>query len=106
MKAVMYTAPFGNPDALLATSAEVTVVDGSAAAWRDFSFSSPPTVTYGTLYCLGIHSGSANQTARYAHDTAADGLKFNTGDTYSDGATNPFGTATNDNKDMSIYASP
>ncbi|HWM43608.1 MAG TPA: hypothetical protein VNP36_14325, partial [Burkholderiales bacterium] len=106
MKAVIYTAPLGTPDALISTSAEVTVVKGSPAAWRDFPFSSPPSVTSGTLYCLGIHSGSANQSARYAHDTAADSLKWNSGDTYSDGPASPFGTPTIGSKDMSIYASP
>ena len=104
MKAVIYNAPAGTPTTLVATSAEVTVTDGQAAGWVDFTFAAPPTLPPG-LYMLGLHGGANTTTIRWAHDVITGGTKF-WSDTYSDGALATATGVSTASREVSIYASP
>ncbi|HEY8777432.1 MAG TPA: hypothetical protein VIM33_13285, partial [Gaiellaceae bacterium] len=72
------------------------------AGWYDLVFSAPVALQAGT-YWIGVISGaSANVTGfRYSN---VNGIRaFNT-NSYAAGPSNPFGTATVDSEQMSIYA--
>jgi hypothetical protein len=102
LKAVIYSDVAGVPTALLGTSVEVTITDGQAPGWVDFTFSVPIDLLAGT-YWLGLIAGDVSVTARYAYDTVTGALRYN-GDTYVGGATNPFGATSTDVRQISVYA--
>ena len=60
MKAVVYAASGFNPGTLLAVSNEVTIPDGSAYAWRDFTLPTPIPISAGTTYWIGYIAGGVN----------------------------------------------
>jgi glucose/arabinose dehydrogenase len=91
VKAVVYADSGGVPGALLGTSNAVTINAGAAFSWVPFTFSTPPTVTAGPVW-IGYLAGTTSGLTQARLDSAAGVIKYNA-DTYSDGAANPFGTA-------------
>jgi len=103
LKAVIYTDSSGSPGALLATGTEVTYrgnVNGSG--WLELPFSSPVALTAGT-YWLGFIDGAETEGMGYVYDEVSNSRAYNT-NTFSSGPTNPFGSATKDSEQASIYA--
>jgi hypothetical protein len=98
-KAVIYSDSDPNPDALLGTSAEVTIT--TTEQWYDFTFSPPISLTGGNNYYLGHISGDGRY--RYYNSGGTNQNVYNE-DEYDDGATNPFGTPSNLDREFSIYA--
>jgi hypothetical protein len=92
-KAVIYADSAGSPGALSGTSAEVSTSAGSSRAWRTATFSSPVAVTAGSYYWIGFISGTGYLNYHVTSGTTGTG-KYNA-DTYSGGAADPFGSATN-----------
>jgi hypothetical protein len=104
VRGVIYSDSSGAPNKPLATSSQVTVSANQQAQWITLSFASPVRLTAGS-YWLALHSGGSSAVARYAATTVSAALRHNTGtDAYSDGASNPFGGVSTDNKRMSIFA--
>jgi RHS repeat-associated protein len=103
LKAVIYADSEGSPGELLATGTEVTYrgnVNGSG--WFDLPFASPVAITAGT-YWLGFIDGSETEGMGYAYDEVSNSRAYNE-NTFSSGPTNPFGSATKDDEQASIYA--
>src|SRR5579871_454671 len=60
LKAIVYADNGGSPGTLLGASSPVTFSAGQAAAWVDFTFSSPVSVPSGTVWMGYISTGSNN----------------------------------------------
>jgi hypothetical protein len=100
---VIYADSSGSPGALLATGTEVIYrgsVNGSG--WLDLPFGSPVALTPGT-YWLGFITGTETEGMGYVYDKATGSRAYNV-NTYASGPTNPFGTATRDSEQASLYA--
>src|SRR3990167_6995396 len=91
-KGVIYSDNAGSPDALLATSDEVTVTNTTEQAIDlPFSGANQLTVSSGTNYWIGIHwSSFPSHNYGISMDSTSSGNKTNN-DTYSDGPSDPFG---------------
>ena len=103
VKGVVYTDAGGEPAALAASSAAVTIQAGKAPGWVDLTFATPFSLGPGN-YWLGLHSGTDHAVARYAWGTRTNARRYNI-DTYTDGPSNPFGGGRfTDNQEISIFA--
>jgi hypothetical protein len=100
---IYHRAPGGGPGPLVARSFQGMIAAGRPPGWVGFYFPFPPRLAPG-VYWLGLHSGQASRVARFAWDAVAGSRWFN-GDSYSNGPSNPFGSAATDTQQMSIYAS-
>jgi hypothetical protein len=100
-KAVVYDTS----NKLLAVSDEVVIAGHQPSGWVDFRFSAahgrlllPDTDFYG-----GIHAGGTTATIRVAGSGPSGmGGKHNA-DAYADGPADPFGAATTDSADLSLF---
>ena len=100
-KAIIYGDQADAPGALLYTSQETIVDAGDAAAWVPFTFADTPLLTSGA-YWLGIIGGGTDQVARIYRQSS--GNNYNVlGDAYGDGASNPWGSGTSVNAQLSVY---
>ena len=103
-KAVIYGDTAGAPGALLWTSAEQTCGVSQAAGWVVISVSPGLSLTAGTYY-LGFIAGTVTGWMTLQWVAGAGTNQYWSTDTYSDGATDPFGTPTgSDSTNISIYA--
>ncbi len=102
LRAAIYLDLGGLPGALAAQSSTVTVRDGQAAAWVDFPISPGVTLAPGT-YWIVLQAGTPNNGARRYGDGAAGAEAYNA-DAFSDGISNPFGTASIGGWSWSLYA--
>ncbi len=103
LRAVIYADSGGSPGALLATGPEVTYqgsVNGSG--WFELPLATPLALSPGT-YWLGFITGTTTEGLGYRYDTVANSRAYNT-NPFANGPTNPFGTATKDSEQASIYA--
>jgi hypothetical protein len=102
LKGVIYADQGGVPGALLATSNELTFHTTDLAGWYDLVFPSALALQPGT-YWIGIISGGSNNVAGFRWNSVS-GARALSQDNYSDGPSNPFGTASIDSEQMSVYA--
>jgi hypothetical protein len=104
LKAVIYSDSGGSPGALLATGTEV-VYQGSVngSNWFDLPFGSPVALSPGT-YWIGFITGESSEGFGYVYDEVEDSRAYNE-NLYASDPTNPFGPATKDSEQASIYAS-
>jgi hypothetical protein len=103
LRAVIYADAGGAPGALLATGSEVTYrgnINGSG--WFDLPFGSPVSLAGGT-YWIGFITGATSGGVGYAYDIAAGSRAYNQ-NAFSFGPSDPFGSATLDGEQASIYA--
>src|SRR3990167_10457982 len=101
-KAVVYSDNAGQPDALLATSDEVSISNTSESEVNfPFSGGNQINLTAGTPYWIGIIYGGG-AAVNFSNDSTANGNKYNN-DTYSDGPTDPFGTPSNSSGIIDAY---
>ena len=87
----------------MATGTEVVYrgnVNGSG--WFELPFASPVVLSPGT-YWLGFITGESTEGIGYAYDSVANSRAYNA-NAYAKGPTNPFGAATKDSEQASIYA--
>ena len=102
IRAVVYADSGGNPGALLGQSAEVTITAGRAWGWVDFTFSGGLNIPAGTVW-MGFIGATKNDLTQIRYDAVTNDLKYNN-NTYTSGASNPFGTPKTGSKHYSIYA--
>jgi hypothetical protein len=104
LRGVIYSDASSAPNKPLATSSAVTISAGRTAGWITLSFASTVRLTSGS-YWLTLHAGGSSVVARFAATNVSKALRYSAGaDTYSDGASDPFGTTGSDNRQMSIVA--
>jgi hypothetical protein len=95
MRVVLYADSAGSPGALLGVSSDTTVsfAGASAAVYVPFSFATPVALAGGTSLWDGYHGGTFTGTQPIMLETSGSFKYQNAAlDTYSDGASNPFGT--------------
>lgn len=104
IKGVIYSDTAGAPDALLATSAEITINSTTEQEWTGaFSGANQISVTAGTTYWIGfLQQDPGVGNFLISRDGTASASQTNT-DTYSDGPTNPFGTPTAESGPVDVY---
>jgi glucose/arabinose dehydrogenase len=104
LEAVIYANNNGAPGSLLGVSSPFTINAGRNWGWVDFTFANPVTVSAGTIWMGYIASGTGDLTQmRYLNQAGSMRYNVDPGG-YSDGPSNPFGTATSSNKHYSLYA--
>lgn len=103
MQGVIYADSGGAPGALKGVTNAFTFVSSNAAGWYDLQFSSPISLPPGT-YWIGVLSGASNHVAGFRWNSVSQSRAVNS-NTYASGPSNPFGSATLDSEQMSIYAS-
>ncbi|HEY4450506.1 MAG TPA: S8 family serine peptidase [Solirubrobacteraceae bacterium] len=102
LKGVIYADNGGAPGALLGVSQQLTFLSSNAAGWYDMVFSSPITLAAGN-YWIGLITGSTAGVAGFRYTSVAGSRDFNT-NSYPSGPSNPFGAASTDGEQPSLYA--
>ncbi len=102
LKGIIYADQSGAPGALLGVTKQLTFSSTNKAGWYNLTFASPVALQPGT-YWIGVISGNTGGVAGFRWNSVSQARAYNT-NTYSSGPSNPFGTATVDSEQMSIYA--
>ena len=102
MKGVIYADTGTAPGALLGVSEQLTFKSTNAAGWYDLVFPSPVKLSAGN-YWIGALTGAATGVAGFRYDSVAGSRDSNV-NTYTSGASNPFGSVTVDKEQASLYA--
>jgi PKD repeat protein len=102
VRAVIYADSGGNPGARLGVSNEVTINANQAWGWVDFTFSSPVAIPAGTIW-IGYFGAAQSDLTQLRYDPVANDLRYNA-NTYSSGASDPFGSGATLGFHYSIYA--
>lgn len=103
MKGILYADQSGSPGALLGVTNAFTFVSTNAAGWYDMQFPAPIALAPGT-YWIGVISGASTHVAGFRWNSVSQIRALNN-NSYASGPSNPFGTASKDSEQMSIYAS-
>jgi uncharacterized repeat protein (TIGR01451 family) len=101
LSGVLYADNKGSPGALLGTTAKVTFSSKEAAGWRHFLFPAPIKLKAGE-YWFGVLTGNMGKVAGERWDTVLKAEDYNS-NTYTAGASNPFGAFKNTSEQMSLY---
>ena len=99
---VVYSDRGGAPGALLGSSQRLAFTQRSTSGWYRLAMSSPVTVPAGK-YWIGVLTGSTGGVAGYRWDSAS-GVRALNANSYVAGPSNPFGGASADSEQMSLYA--
>jgi hypothetical protein len=102
LEGVLYADSSGKPGALLGTSSPLTFKSTNTAGWYDLTFPSPLNLVAGN-YWIGVITGTTANVAGFRYDSVAGSRGYNA-NTYTAGPTNPFGPATTDSEQTSLYA--
>ncbi len=102
MQGIIYADQSGSPGALLGATNAFTFSSTNAAGWYDLPFPSSIALKPGT-YWIGVMSGGATKVTSFRWNSVSQSRALNT-NTYTSGASSPFGTATIDSEQMSVYA--
>jgi hypothetical protein len=103
LKAVIYADSEGSPGALVASGTEVTYASSTnGSGWFVLPLSSPVKLAAGN-YWIGFITGTTTEGMGYRYDSVANSRAYNA-DSYASGPTNPFGAATKDSEQASIFA--
>ncbi len=102
LEGIIYADQSGSPAALLGVTKQLSFSSTSKAGWYNLTFSKPVSLQTGT-YWIGVISGSTNAIASFRWNSVSNARASNS-NTYSKGPANPFGTATVDSEQVSIYA--
>jgi hypothetical protein len=88
---VVYADRGGSPGLLLGTTSQVIVPRGAPASWIRIGLRSSVRLVAGTVYYLGVHSGPAEDVARYGNQLAVPGGMVQNDDSVADGPSRRFG---------------
>jgi hypothetical protein len=102
IRAVLYRNSGGQPAAFVARSFDFAVPAGMSGRWVPLYLAPPAQLNPG-VYWIGIQSGATNGVARFAWNSKPNSRRFNI-DVFSDGASNPFGTSSADDQQLSTFA--
>jgi hypothetical protein len=102
MRGVLYANSSGKPGALIATTEPVTYKSAQPAGFYHFPFSPSVKLVAGT-YWIGMLTGATSKVADEHYNSVKNAEDYNT-NTYTSGASNPFGAFKNTNEQMSLYA--
>jgi hypothetical protein len=103
LKGVIYSDSGGSPGALVAVGTEVTYRgDTNGSGWFELPLGVPVNLKPGT-YWLGFITGATTEGMGYAYDSVANSRAYDA-NTFASGPSNPFGSATKDSEQASIYA--
>jgi hypothetical protein len=102
LRGVIYADASGKPQALLAVSEQLTFHSTSPAGWYALTFAAPVALGAGN-YWIGVISGGTNHVAGFRYD-AVSGARCYNANSYALGPSNPFGAASGDSEQMSLYA--
>jgi subtilisin family serine protease len=102
LEGVIYADASGKPGGLLGVSKQLTFKSTSSAGWYELALSSPLKLAAGN-YWIGVLTGSTANVAGFRYDSVASSRDYNS-NTYTSGPSNPFGTASVDSEQMSLYA--
>ena len=103
MEGILYADQGGSAGTLLGGTNALTFFSTNAAGWYDMQFPSPIALTPGT-YWIGVLSGNTNHVAGFRWNSVSQIRAVNS-NSYASGPSSPFGTATIDAEQMSIFAS-
>ncbi|GAM23646.1 hypothetical protein SAMD00019534_068210 [Acytostelium subglobosum LB1] len=102
LRTVIYSDNGNQPGGLVVISNELSVSGTSTAKWVTYTLASSVRLNPGK-YWLGHLVGSTNQLTKRAYSSSTVLAAWN-GDSYTDGATNPFGNPEAYTSQFSIYA--
>jgi hypothetical protein len=102
LQGVLYADAAGKPGSLLAATSQLTFQSTAQAGWYELSFPTPPELAAGS-YWIGLISGASGGVAGFRYDTVAGSREWNA-NTFTSGPSDPFGAATVDGEQMSLYA--
>lgn len=102
LEGLIYADQGGSPGTLLGATSQLTFSSANKVGWYDLTFSSPVALSAGT-YWIGVISGNTSNIIGFRWNSVSNARAINS-DTYTDGPSNPFGSATLDAEQMSIYA--
>jgi hypothetical protein len=103
LKGIVYSDVSGKPGALLGVSEQLTFTSTSATGWYELRFATPLKLAAGN-YWIGVITGPTATVTGFRYDNVSAARDYNA-NSYSAGASNPFGSATVDNVQISLYAS-
>jgi glucose/arabinose dehydrogenase len=102
-RAAIYADASGAPGALKAQSSVVTIANGQAAGWVDFTISPGVTLPAGT-YWIVLQGGTTDHGAlRYGTSNSTTGAEAWNSDAFSDGLSDPFGAVNSGAWIWSLY---
>jgi subtilisin family serine protease len=102
LKGVIYADSSGTPGSLLAVSNQLTFASSNSAGWYDLTFPTAVNLPAGN-YWIGFISGASSSVAGFRYDSVS-GSRYLNSNTYTSGPSNPFGSASTDSEQMSLYA--
>jgi DNA-binding beta-propeller fold protein YncE len=98
---LIYSDSGGKPETLLGSTEQLTFRSTNAAGWYDLSFASPVKLAAGN-YWIGLMTGPTSNVIGFRYDNVAGARDYNT-NSFSSGPSNPFGSATTDGEQISLY---
>jgi uncharacterized repeat protein (TIGR01451 family) len=101
LQGVLYAESKGGPGALLGTTEKFTFSSKEAAGWHHFVFAKPLKLKAGE-YWFGVLTGNSGKVAGERWDSVPKAEDFNS-NSFTAGASNPFGAFKNTNEQMSLY---
>jgi hypothetical protein len=102
LRGVIYADSSGKPQALLAVSEQLTFNSSSPAGWYALPFAASVALGAGN-YWIGVITGASSHVAGFRY-AAVSGARLYNANAYGPGPSNPFGSATGDSEQMSLYA--
>jgi len=104
IKGILYADNNGAPGSLIAATNQLLFHNTDSAGWYSLPFANPQTLNSGN-YWIGVMTGSPARVAGYCYDIAAANVRDYNTNTFTSGPSNPFGSNSQDNRAMSLYAS-
>ena len=102
IKGIVYADSKGNPTGLLGTTIQLTFTSKSKAGWYHLAFATPLKLPAGN-YWIGMITGASQYVGAERYDSVANAQDSNT-NSYTAGASNPFGSFKKGSEQMSLYA--
>ena len=102
IEGLIYSDSSGKPANLLGATSQLTFKNTNQAGWYDLTFPAALKLAAGN-YWIGIITGATGGIMSFRYDSVSGARVYNT-NTYTSGPTTSFGTYTNDNEQMSLYA--
>ncbi|MGN6797256.1 MAG: S8 family serine peptidase [Gaiellaceae bacterium] len=102
IEGIVYADTGGAPGARLGVSQPITFKSTQQAGWYDLVFQTPIKLAAGN-YWIGMIAGTTSKIAAFRYASVTGSRAYNN-DNYANGANNPFGSATVDSEQMSVYA--